>query len=256
MSVSPRPPYPAADVLGVRVHLLDLPRTLAAVETLLRDGRPHQIATVNPEFVVRARRDRMFRRVLNTSDLALVDGIGIALALRLLYGIRAWRVTGADLIPQLARLAARDELPVFLIGAAPGVAGRAAGRLVALAPGLQVAGTLSGSPEPAEDEATARVIRAGGTRLLFVAFGAPAQELWIARNLRNLDPCIAIGVGGAFDYLAGAVRRAPAWMRSAGLEWLYRLLREPWRWRRQRALPIFVYLVLRQGLTRGWRADL
>jgi UDP-N-acetyl-D-mannosaminuronic acid transferase (WecB/TagA/CpsF family) len=95
MSVSPRPPYPAADVLGVRVHLLDLPRTLAAVETLLRDGRPHQIATVNPEFVVRARRDRMFRRVLNTSDLALVDGIGIALALRLLYGIRAWRVTGA-----------------------------------------------------------------------------------------------------------------------------------------------------------------
>lgn len=256
MSARPRPENPVRDILGVWVHPIDMPRTLAVVESLLRDGRPHRIATVNPEFVVRARRDPAFRRVLNASDLSVVDGVGIALALRLLYGVRASRVGGADLIPELARLAARDALPIFLLGAAPGVAEETARRLAALAPGLHVAGTLSGSPDPVEDEETAGLIRERGARLLFVAFGAPAQELWIARNLPRVGPCVAIGVGGAFDYLAGTVSRAPVWMRRAGLEWLYRLLREPWRWRRQRALPVFAYLVLRQRLARVWRTCL
>ena len=103
-------------------------------------------------------------------------------------------------------------------------------------------------------------ICASGARVLLVAYGAPAQEYWIARNLARLQPCVAVGVGGTFDYLSGTTPRAPAWMRGAGLEWLYRLVRQPWRWRRQLALPLFVYLVLRDSVrgrerlrARRWR---
>lgn len=230
---------------------MDASQALAAVADLLADGGPHQVVTVNPEFLVRARRDPRFRRVLNESDLATIDGVGVALALRLLWGLRVSRVTGADLMEDLMPLAVERHLPVFLLGAMPGVAGRAAGRLAQLFPGLTFAGVHAGSPGTADDAQVAGSIRSSGARLLFVAFGAPEQEYWIARNLCRLGPCVAVGVGGAFDYLAGAVPRAPVWMRRGGLEWLYRLVRQPSRLRRQLALPVFVYLVLRDRYTVG-----
>jgi N-acetylglucosaminyldiphosphoundecaprenol N-acetyl-beta-D-mannosaminyltransferase len=243
MSAAPPARRGAVEIGGVRVNALRLPEVLAAIDDLLSDGSPHQVVTVNAEFVARAREDPAFARVLEESDLATVDGMGVVFALRLLHGVRASRVGGTDMLPDLARLAARRRWPVFLLGAMPGIAETAAERLVELAPGLWISGTYSGSPHPREDARTAEMIRSGGTRLLLVAFGTPAQERWIARNLANLGPCVAIGVGGTFDYLAGVVPRAPLWMQRAGLEWLYRLIRQPWRWRRQLALPLFVYLV-------------
>ena len=233
-------------IAGVRVHVLDTNQVVSAVGGMLSDGGSHQVVTVNAEFIVRARCEPEFRRVLNGSDLSIVDGSGVAFALRWLHGLRAIRVGGADIIPDLAQLAAERGLPVFLLGAMPGVAEMAARRLMELAPGLRIVGTHSGSPDPAEEAAIADMVRSRGARLLLVAFGAPAQEYWIARNLERLGPCVAMGVGGAFDYLAGVMPRAPLWVRRAGFEWLYRLIRQPWRWRRQLALPIFVYLALRE----------
>lgn len=236
------------EIAGVRVDPLFVPEVLAVIDRLCADGRSHHVVTVNPEFIVLARRDPDFRRVLRMSSLATVDGMGVVFALRLVHGVLTSRAGGADIIVDLARLAAARRLPVFLLGAMPGVAEATANRLVELAPGLEVCGTYAGSPDQSGDAPMVDLIRSRGTRLLLVAFGTPAQEYWIARNLENLGPCVAIGVGGAFDYLAGVVPRAPVWMRRAGLEWSYRLVRQPRRWRRQLALPIFVYLVLRELL--------
>ena len=252
-SPSDAPPVPAAlpsrRVLGVRVHLLDMPGALSAVEEAWEAGRALHVATVNAEFVVRAQRDLAFRRALERCGLATVDGTLVALALRYLYGLPVGRVTGADLLEPLCARAAARGLPVFLLGAGPGVAARAAERLRERVPGLLVAGARAGSPHRSGDAEALRMIRSGGARLLFVAYGAPAQERWIARMLPSLGPCVAIGVGGALDYVAGRATRAPRWMRRLGLEWLYRLVREPWRWRRQLALPLFVYLVARDRVS-------
>jgi N-acetylglucosaminyldiphosphoundecaprenol N-acetyl-beta-D-mannosaminyltransferase len=172
------------------------------------------------------------------------DGAGILWALRL-RGRRHTppaRVTGVDLAQALAASAADAGYPIFLLGAGPGVAQAAAGALTRRWPALRIAGCWGGSPDPRDDaEATAR-IRASRARLALVAYGAPAQELWIARNLPALPGVVAIGVGGALDLLAGRIPRAPRWMRAAGLEWLFRLWREPWRWRRMLALPHFALL--------------
>ncbi|MDQ3856048.1 MAG: WecB/TagA/CpsF family glycosyltransferase [Chloroflexota bacterium] len=252
MFASESRPHPAQTLFGVRISVLDVPGTLRAFGRMLVDGGTHQVATVNPEFLVRAQLDREYQAILNRCDLTTVDGIGVALALRLLYRRPVARVTGADLVPELAQVAARQSVPVYLLGGAPGVAARAASELQRRCPELRVAGAQAGSPEPEADEETVSAIASSGARLLLVAFGSPLQERWIARNLGSLPACVAIGVGGTLDYLAGTVPRAPRWMRTAGLEWLYRLYRQPGRWRRQLALPLFAYMVLRALAGRRW----
>ncbi len=202
-----------------------------------------------------ARRLPEFRATIEQADLVTADGVGIVLAARLLGRPLRGRITGVDLVEALAA-AGDPELALFLLGAAPGVAERAARRLAARSPGCRIAGTWAGSPQPEESgEALAR-IAAARPAVLLVAYGAPAQELWIARHRRELERAgvvLAVGVGGAFDYLAGVVPRAPRPLRRLGLEWLYRLVRQPWRWRRQLALPRFAALVLREWVTQRLR---
>ena len=135
---------------------------------------------------------------------------------------------------------------LFLLGAAPGVAAELASTLRVKYPDLEVA-AHPGSPDPASDDETLRLIRAHHTQVLLVAYGAPKQELWIDRIKDRAGVAVAIGVGGAFDYLTGRVSRAPAWMRRAGLEWLHRLVRQPWRIRRMAVLPQYAIKVLSAG---------
>ena len=214
-------------------------------------GPTFQVATVNPEFVMRARRDREFRDVLRTASLRTPDGVGLMIAARILGRRLPERVAGVELVQALARAAAARGDRLFLLGAAPGVAEEAAARLVASDPGLRVTGTFSGdSGEQGDPESLAR-IRAAAPDIILVAYGAPAQELWARRNLDVSGAAVAIGVGGTFDYLAGRVRRAPRLMRRMGLEWLFRLVRQPWRARRMLALPVFLALVVGQRLRRG-----
>ena len=235
-----------ARVLGVRVDCLDMQATLSRIAELVGAGGAHLVATVNPEFIMRARRDPEFARVLESADLCLADGTGVVWAARRQGCAMSAPVTGTDLIPPLAALCAKQGFRLFLLGAEPGVAAELAARLRTEHPGLAVA-AHGGSPDPSADEETVTLIRAHRTQVLLVAFGAPKQELWIDRLKGRVGVAVGIGVGGAFDYLAGRVPRAPAWMRGAGLEWLYRLLHQPWRVRRMAVLPVYAVKVLSAG---------
>ena len=235
-----------ARVLGVRVDCLDMHATLDRIEQLLDSGGHHLIATVNPEFIMRAHREPEFARVLESANLCLADGTGVVWAARRQGCVMSGPVTGIDLIPPLAALCAGRGFRLFLLGAEPGVAAQVAARLRTEHPGLEVA-SHSGSPDPSADEEAVALIRAHRTQVLLVAFGAPKQELWIDRMTDRLEVAVSIGVGGAFDYLTGRVRRAPGWMRRAGLEWLYRLFQQPWRARRMSVLPVYAFKVLSAG---------
>jgi N-acetylglucosaminyldiphosphoundecaprenol N-acetyl-beta-D-mannosaminyltransferase len=220
--------------------------TLALVDGYMAEPRLHQIATVNPEFVMAAQSDAEFRRVLAAADLCLPDGVGLLYAARRAGRRLPERVPGSELVYRLAERAAARGWPLFLLGAAPGVAEEAATTLSNLYPGLRVAGTYAGSPDPAENEALVRRVNGSGAALLFVAYGAPRQDKWIARNRDALTSVrVAIGVGGSLDFVTGRAVRAPRWMQRLGLEWLHRLMREPWRWRRMLALPRFAWRVAR-----------
>ncbi|TMB46538.1 MAG: WecB/TagA/CpsF family glycosyltransferase [Chloroflexi bacterium] len=216
---------------------------LERMEQFVDEGGAHLVATVNPEFVMRANEDDQFARVLETADLCLPDGIGVVWAARR-KGCRINEpVAGTDMVPLLATLCARRGFRLFLLGAAPGVADELAAKLRIDSPGLEVE-SYSGSPDPADDAEALKRIHDHGTQILLVAFGHPRQELWIDRLKNRLGVSVAIGVGGAFDYLTGRVPRAPAWMRRAGLEWLYRLRQQPWRFRRMTVLPVYAIKVL------------
>jgi N-acetylglucosaminyldiphosphoundecaprenol N-acetyl-beta-D-mannosaminyltransferase len=219
---------------------------LDRIEQFVEDGGHHQVATVNPEFVMSAQKDQEFSKVLESADLCLADGTGVVWAARRQGCELGGPVPGVDLIPPLAALSARRGFRLFLLGAAPGVAAELAARLRTEHPGLEVA-AHSGSPDRSSDEETLRLIHEHRAQVLLVAFGAPKQDLWIARLGDRLGVSVAIGVGGAFDYLTGRVPRAPVWMRGAGLEWLHRLANQPWRIRRMVVLPGFAIKVLSAG---------
>jgi N-acetylglucosaminyldiphosphoundecaprenol N-acetyl-beta-D-mannosaminyltransferase len=233
-------------ILGVRVDDVTTEETLALLRQFVAEGRPHQVVTVNPEFVIQAQRNVPFRVTLLESALALPDGVGLLWAARLLGRPLRERVTGSDTLPLIAQMSAERGYRLYFLGAAPGVAEQAAAVLRERYPALQVAGCYAGSPDPAEEEEIVARIVAARPDFLFVAYGAPRQDLWIRRNLERLGVPVCMGVGGALDFIAGVAVRAPLWMRRAGLEWLHRLWRQPWRWRRMLALPRFVLLVLRQ----------
>ena len=207
----------------------------------------HQICTVNPEFIVDAHRNPAFAAVLRRADLRVPDGVGVLWAARLLGHPLRERVTGSDGVYRIAERAAGRGWRVFLLGAAPGVAWRTAEVLRRRYPGLLVVGAHSGSPHDADWPAIVGWLQSTQPDVLLVAYGHPNQDFWIDRHRAELPVAVALGIGGAFDFVAGVTRRAPRWMQRLGLEWLHRLLREPWRWRRMMKLPVFVGLVLLQN---------
>jgi len=218
------------------------------VDGYVAGREPHQIITLNPEMLVAAHDDPELRQVLNGADLNVADGVGLMAAARWLGHPLRERVTGSDGIYRLSEHCARQRYRPFFLGAASGVAEVVAGRLAARHPGLEAAGAYAGSPRAEDEDDVVSRVRAAAPDLLFVAYGVPAEEQWIARNRDRLAVPVMIGVGGAFDFVAGVARRAPPWMRRAGLEWLHRLIHQPWRWRRQLSLVRFVSLVLREKL--------
>ena len=250
---------PARSILGVPIHDVDFDGACAQVAAWLDQPGVRQIATVNPEFIMTARRDPAFAAALRQADLNVPDGVGVLWAGRRLGHPLRERVGGADLMLRLCERAAGAGWRVFLLGAREGVAARAGEVLAGRYPGLVICGTNAGSPaDDAAPDIKAR-IRAARPHLLFVAYGAPAQDLWLHRHLRDCltredaaPGLVGMGVGASFDYLTGVQKRAPVWMRTTGLEWLYRLLRQPWRLRRQMALPRFAALVMLESL-RGAR---
>jgi len=235
-------------ILGVQVSSVDVPESLAIIEDLIESGIPHQLVTVNTEFVMAAQKDAEFKAIIHAAALALPDGVGLLWAARFLGRPLKERVTGVDTVQRIAELAARKGYRLFLLGAAEGVADLCAQRLSNKYPNLHILGTYSGSPAVEEEDKIVALIKQAKPDVLFVAYGAPQQDKWIARNLERLEVPLAMGVGGAFDFIARVAARAPRWMQRLGLEWLHRLYHEPWRWRRMLALPKFVGLVMRERL--------
>lgn len=219
-------------LLGVRIDNVTMDETIAIVDDYLRSGKPHQIATVNPEFVMEAQHNAAFRHVLQKSDLNVPDGVGLLLAAWMRGQRLRERVTGVALTERIAALSATAGYRIFLLGAAPGVAEAAAHVLEQRFPGMVIAGCYAGSPRAGDEPEIRSIITAARPDVLLVAYGAPNQDVWIARNQAHLHIPLAIGVGGTFDELAGVVQRTPAWVQRFGLKWLHRLIQQPARWRR------------------------
>jgi len=235
----------AVDILGVPVHAVTMASTLEWVARYMTGSRLRQIATVNPEFVMTAQEDAEFRQVLKTADLCIPDGVGLLWAARRLNEPLPERVAGSDLVYEIARQAAESQWRLFLLGAAEGVAEEAAAILQDRYPGLLIAGCYAGSPDPALNEAIVSRINESRAQIVYVAYGAPRQDKWIARNRQSMPTVrLAMGVGGSLDFITGRAKRPPKWAQRAGVEWLLRLAMEPWRWRRMTALPRFAFKVL------------
>lgn len=240
---------PRVDILGVGFDRVALVDAVARIEERLDAGLRTFVITANPEFVMLCRRDAEIARIAREADLVVPDGAGAVVAARLLGDPLPGRAPGRLLLDRLAALAVERRLSLFLLGAAPGVADRAAETLRARHPALRVAGTYGGSAE--NDGDTLPRVAAASPDMVLVAYGMPKQERWIARNLDRLRSVrIAVGIGGALDYLAGTATPPPALVHAIGLEWLWRLARDPRRWRRQRVLPVFALHVLAARLRR------
>lgn len=220
---------PTTTVLGVGVAVLDVASALAEVRRLLEGQRPAVLAYANAHTLNVASRNQEFLRVLREADLVLNDGSGLALAARLRGQTFPANLNGTDFTPKVLLAAADCGASVFLLGGAPGVAEAAAERLLADIPGLTVAGCAHGYCDEAELPALLAAIRASNARLLLVGMGNPQQELWLAEHLADTGAVLGVAVGAFLDFAAQRVPRAPIWMRSAGIEWVYRLAREPRR---------------------------
>ena len=255
-----RVPPERIPILGIPLDAVDASAARSFLRGALTEpwnGRCRHIVTLNPEYVMAARRDPAFAGAIHAADLIVADGVGVAVAARWLGATHArgvGRVTGTDLADWAAAESGPMQTPIFLLGGRPGVGAAAAAALARRFPQVRIAGHWAGGSARPEDDASAIArIAAGGARAVLVAYGAPGQVIWIERNRAALAAAgvrLAIGVGGTMDYLAGRVPRAPASVRRLGFEWLYRLAIEPWRGRRQLVLPRFALLA---GLTWLWR---
>ncbi len=246
---------PTIHVLGVKVGDINEKTAISRILTLAKDTRGHHyVVTVNSEFVMFARRDPNFARVLESADLALADGTGVVLAKLILGGKAQSRVTGVDVVDKLCRQSAKRAIRVGFLGGFGGVASDVSKRQKAKFPGLKVVFTESGNPTMGQDLRLRKAISAAGRiDILFVAFGMGKQEFWISRNIKRLNIGVAIGVGGAFDYISLVKKRAPKLMQTVGMEWLWRLVTEPVRIWRMRVLPVFAVVVIGQFLREKFR---
>ena len=238
---------PRVDILGVGFDRVTLPDAVVRIDGRLDAGLRTFVITANPEFVMLCRDHPEVAAIAAGADLVVPDGTGAVVASRLLGDPLPGRAPGRLLVDRIAALAAERGLSLFLLGAAAGIADRAAELLRARHPALRIAGTYAGSAE--DDADVVPRVAAAAPDILLVAFGMPRQERWIARNLASVPSVrVAIGVGGSLDYLAGAAVPPPALVHAVGLEWLWRLIRDPRRWRRQRVLPLFALLVFLRRL--------
>jgi N-acetylglucosaminyldiphosphoundecaprenol N-acetyl-beta-D-mannosaminyltransferase len=213
-------------------------------------SHPAVVITLNPEMVMMARRNPAFSSALESAALVVPDGIGLVRALRRRGHPEVERVGGADLIGAYLLEAERRAHRIALVGGGPGVARAARDRMVETHPGLKVVAVSDGPPEGM----TALEVEQSHPEVVLAAFGAGRQELFLDRYLGPIGAASGIGVGGALDFLAGRVRRAPAVVRRVGLEWAWRLAIQPWRLRRQSVLPVYWWLERREAAAlRGGR---
>lgn len=233
-----------ATVLGVGIDNVTMEEAIVQIQEFIAAGSPRLIATANAEMVMLAQADAKLATILAAADLVVPDGAGVVWAARHHGQAIAERVAGFDLTQRLLAVSARSGYRVYFLGGAPGVAEAAAVAAQQHYPGLRIVGIRNGFFQDSEQAAIVDAINQAQPHILFAALGVPKQEKWLYCHLESLQVPVCIGVGGTFDVMAGVAKRAPLWMQQIGLEWLYRLLRQPQRLGRMAALPKFVWKVL------------
>ena len=231
------------DVLGVGFDDKTIDEAVSDACEIIDDDKKAYIVTPNPEIVWICRRNKALHDAINSAWLVLPDGIGVVMGSRILgTPLRCGRVPGIDFATALFDKMAQHGWSVFLLGSKPGVAEDAGAKLAKMHPGLVIAGVADGYFT--DDEPVIAQINAASPDLLLVCLGAPKQELWMASNISRLNARLCAGLGGALDVFAGNVKRAPVFFRRLGLEWFYRLVREPRRIKRMIKLPLFIFAVI------------
>ena len=231
-------------ILGVKVHPAGHLYVDKHQFSRINNKEKSLVVAINPEKLMKAKEDQSLKDLLNRAEFQIPDGIGVILASKLNKGNIKSRVTGIDMMDRIVREAARTGKSIFLYGAKPGVAESAAEALKFTYASLQIAGTQDGYEK--DNEKVIQKINEAKPDILFVAMGSPRQEEWIEANRDKLHPSLYQGVGCSFDVLAGNVKRAPGFFQKTGLEWFYRLAKEPSRLKRQLVLPVFLIETLKK----------
>ncbi len=238
------------EILGVGVDRVTSSEALERIATFIAKGKEtgatHQIVTANAEIIYQASKNEKMRGVINNAQMVTADGSGVVWASKQLGEPLAERVTGIDLVNSICAASAQYGWKLYILGSAPGVADTAAKNICAKYPGCNIIGTHHGYFDAAEEANILAELRELKPDVLFVALGAPKQEYWIADHIEALGIPVGMGIGGSMDVLSGNVKRAPKWMQKLSLEWLYRLLIQPSRYKRMLALPKFMLAVKKQ----------
>lgn len=234
------------DVMGVGFDSLTIEEAVERAKTLMSERRAAYVVTPNPEIVMACRERAETMEAVNGADLVLSDGIGVIYGARILGTPLKQKIPGIDFVSALMADMAQEGKSVFLLGAKPGVAEQAGERLITMFPGLVIAGAHDGYFK--DDAPVVEAVNAAHPDLLLVCLGAPKQELWMQRNQSALNVGLMAGLGGSLDVFAGNVRRAPKLFQKLGLEWFYRLLKEPKRIGRMMKLPKFLFACIGKKL--------
>lgn len=239
---------PKMEILNIPVNPVSMTEVIDFLDCAIQKNEQNFLVTANAEIIMLAQNDEEYKKILTEqTNIILPDGAGVVWAGRHLGYSVPERVAGFDLFKKLLTLANAKSYKVFFFGGAEGIAQKAAEIAKKENPNLQVVGTLNGYFKDDECEEIVKKINDSGADLLFVALGAPKQEKWLAQWKEKLQPKLLMGIGGSFDVLSGKTKRAPVWMQKAGLEWFFRLIKEPFRFKRMfTALPQFVIMVLKK----------
>ena len=235
------------NILGVYVDKVTIPEAAEAIFEMLGENRPHWVFTPNSEIIMQAYKNEEFCKILNRADLLTADGIGVVYASRILKNPISERAAGYDIACRLLDKIAKSGHRIYLFGGREGVAETAKKNLEEKYPFIQIVGTRNGYFKPAEEQKIVSEINDAKPDIVFVCLGAPAQEKWIARNSAKINAKVFMGIGGSLDVIAGTVERAPEAWCDKGLEWLYRLIKQPSRFWRMLALPKFAITVMIKG---------
>ena len=238
------------EILGIGVDRVTSDEALERIGTFIAEGREkgttHQIVTANAEIIYQASKNDKMRTVINNAQMVTADGSGVVWASKQLGEPLTERVTGIDLVNSICAASAQYGWKLYILGSAPGVADTAAKNICEKYSGCNIIGTHHGYFDAQEEQNILAELRELKPDVLFVALGAPRQEYWIAEHIKALGIPVGMGIGGSMDVLSGNVKRAPEWMQKMSLEWLYRFLIQPTRFKRMLALPKFMLAVKKQ----------
>ncbi|NQT29740.1 MAG: WecB/TagA/CpsF family glycosyltransferase [Candidatus Saganbacteria bacterium] len=234
---------------GIKVDNVTLAEASARVFALLSSTKPQLIVTPNPEMIVTSQSDKELKEIINSAALRVPDGISMVVVSKILGKPLKERVSGIDLMLSIIKSPLKKGLKIFLLGGKPGVAEKAAVNLARKYPAINIVGTQDGYFK--DDAKIIEEIKKAQPDILFAGLGAGRQEKWLNRHLKELGVPVSMTIGGTLDVISGQKKRAPKWIQALYIEWLYRLITEPNRWKRQLALPQFLWLMFFPKKSRG-----